>query len=213
MSLAYIAKLHKVQPTNVPDTQTPVTVELARKGKTTAESVKAWVLLPTAAMRESVTPDNLAPEALTAIVSDWFSTVRDEYIREEARAAYARQAEEFPLELSLAGYYAYWQATATSRRLNSDEIKDWFPKSDVALAMVEKLTAAGKEEADIAAILRKVLDKLCSLAAPVPSLSLEEAERLAPYFVADDSVLGNLLAKKLQSIIKRFQAISSIDAL
>lgn len=213
MALTYIAKIHKVQPTNVPDTQTPFTVELARKGKTTAESVKAWVLVPSASLLEAITPDNLAPEALTAIVSDWFASVRDEYIREETRAAYARQADEFPLDLSLAGYFAYWQATATSRRLNSEEIKKWFPKSEVALAMVEKLTAADKDEADIAAIIRKVLDKLCSLAAPVPSLSLEEAERLAPYFVADDSVLGNLLAKKLQSIIKRFQAFSSLDAL
>lgn len=213
MSLAYIAKLHKVQPTNVPDTQTPITIELARKGKTASESVKAWLLLPAASMRESVTPDNLAADELTAIVTDWFSTVRDEYIREEARAAYARQTEEFPLDLSLAGYFAYWQAAATSRRFNSDEIKEWFPKSAAALAMAEKLTLAGKSDAELAAVLRKVLEKLCNLAAPVPSLSLEEAERLLPYFVADDSLLGSLLTKKLQAVIKRFQSVSSLDAL
>ena len=193
-------KLHKVEPTLVSRETAKMTVELARKGKSQAESVSCWITFqaPT-----GVSISELDAASATEILTNWFAATQAEMLREETRAAYAGQREEFEVDLSLAGIFSYWKASAAAGRFDASAIQDWFKSSNALATIVAKLTAANLDPKQLEAIVAKSLATLASCAAPVPNISLRDAEKLLPYLAGDTSAVASFVARKLQSVIAK----------
>lgn len=211
MTLQVTYTIHKVQPTNVPAGHEVTTIELARKGKTVAESVKCWTVHESVSAVASRNDGDLSQEQSTSILTDWFKTVREEMVREETRAAYASQKATFAIDLSPASCFAYWQANSTNNRLDGEQIKAWFAASDCAVAILEKVAALSQEQQT--AILAGALRSLQSCAAPVPALTPKDAEKLLPYVQRDASNVAAILVRKLQAVIAKAANATGLDAL
>lgn len=150
----------------------------------------------------AVVPKLEAPEVVAP-----FQSIVTAVLEEMQDSIIAEAAEEKKLELaldavSLDACLKYWQQQAVSKRLNGEQIGQWYDDSATAAAVAE--ASAKYDDVKALALIKLVRETFQKLAAPVPPVSKDAATKLLHYWAEADNAtpIGRVIKGKLDAIVK-----------